>query len=189
VIGSWASFSCRQKIIPQSPDFVAYGWELVRDGLYAEALPQFREGVALDPSNADAHNGMGWCYGKLHVADSSALHYTDGIGLGDTSIVRIELRAGRSFAYLALGEYDSVVVDARQVVQLVPNWIFRRDSSITVSNVIVTGAAGFYATGRFDSSLVWVQRLEPTFSVDVSTLPGQAELAAKLEELAGDLIP
>ena len=178
---------CRDRIEPETPDYVEYGWELMAEGSYRDAIVQFEDGRHLDDEYADGWNGLGWAYARLGVADTSELCFTGGVDLEDTSSVGTELLAGRSFAWLALGSFSNAVSDADSALDLEPEWVFSRDDSVTYKHLILTAATGFYGLGEFDSSLVWVQKLDASFSADVASLSGRSKLAAKLEDLKDDL--
>ena len=176
--------ACRDKLVPDTPDFTEYGWELWIQGEYAEALEQFREGLAIDPTYADTWNGLGWTYIELSIPDTSEINFTQATILGDTTEVGTEVLAGRAFARLALGEFTTAVTDAKDALGLTPLWIFQRDISLTYEDLMLTVATGFYGLAEFDSSLVWVKKLDPTFNANVSTLVGRSALAAQLQDLA-----
>ena len=177
------SAACREELKPDPTDYVEYGWELAAEGEYQAAIEEFGEGIILAPNLADGYNGLGWVYGKLDSLDKSAEQFGVGVNLGDTTIVHTELLAGLSFVDLALGDFGEAVTQGRKAYLRTPDWIFRRDSTITYQDVIVTVAVGHYSLGAFDSSLVWVKRLVAEFDADVATRVGRSELAAKLEDL------
>ncbi len=181
---------CRDRVEPETPDYVEYGWELMADSLYRAAIVQFEAGTELESSYADGWNGLGWAYAREGVADTSAEHFTDGVDLEDTSIVGTEILAGRSFARLALAlrkeQFADVVDDAKEALERTPTWEFRRDPAVTYRHLYLTAATAFYGQGKFDSCLVWVQKLDETFPAD-TTLSGRSQLAAKLEDLRGGL--
>lgn len=182
---------CRDLIEPETPDYVEYGWELMADSLYRAAIVQFEEGKELDPEYADGWNGLGWAYARLGAADTSNQRFITAATKSDTSdttavAVATEILAGRSFARLALGQFSGAVSDVKGALALTSNWAFRRDNTVTYEHLYLTAATGFYGLGEFDSSLVWVQKLDETFSVD-TTLSGRSKLAAKLEALKGGL--
>lgn len=178
---------CRDLIEPETPDYVEYGWELMADSLYRAAIVQFEDGKELDPEYADGWNGLGWAFARLGSADTSAERFTTAATKSDTSIVGTEVLAGRSFARLALGQFSGAVSDAKGALYLTPDWEFRRDPTVTYEHLYLTAATGFYGLGEFDSCLVWVRKLDNTFSTDVTTLSGRYRLAAKLEALKGGL--
>jgi len=178
---------CRTLVEPETPDYVLYGWELMADTSYRAAIDQFETGTELDPSYADGWNGLGWAYARLGAADTSELRFTTAATKSDTTIVGTEILAGRSFARLALGQFSLAVGDAKGALALTPDWIFRRDITVTYQHLYLTAATGFYGQGKFDSCLVWVKRLDSSFGADVATLSGRSRLAAKLEALKSGL--
>ena len=181
------SSACRDKIIPETPDYVEYGWELMADSTYQAAIEQFQAGVDLDPTYADGWNGLGWAYSKLGDAVPSAEQFTTAINKQDTSIVATEAWAGRSFAKLALGEFITTVSDAKEALALTPDWIFRRNPTITSDHVTLTAATAFYGLAEYDSCLVWIMKLDITFFTNVNTLAGRSRLAVRLESLKSEI--
>lgn len=180
---------CREPVYPDAPDYVEYGWELWTEGSYRAAIAQFDTAASqeLDPDYADAWNGLGWSYARLGAADTSADKFTVGVNLSDTSIVGTEILAGRSFTRLALGQFSGAVSDAKGALNLASEWIFQRDPDVTYEHLTLTVATGFYGLGAFDSCLVWVRKLDDTFSTNVTTLSGRSRLADKLEALEEEL--
>ncbi len=179
----WAlTFGCRERIEPESPDFVEHGWELMAEQDYRGAIPQFEEGT-LDATYADAWNGLGWAYAKLGSADTSAGYFITAEAKGDTSVVGTEILAGLAFSKLALGEFEDAVTNGMGALDRTPGWIFRHDTNIYFDHLTLAVATGYYGWGKFDSSLVWVQQLDPTYDADLTTLQGRYDLAAKLEEI------
>ena len=184
---------CRTPVEPETPDYVEYGWELMADTSYRAAIVQFETGTELNPSYADGWNGLGWAYARLGAADTSNLRFTTAVTKSDTSSdttavdVVTEILAGRSFARLALGQFSDAVSDAKGALSFASDWVFRRDSTVTYRHLYLTAATGFYGQGEFDSCLVWVRKLDNTFSVNDTTLSGRSRLAAKLEALKSGL--
>jgi tetratricopeptide (TPR) repeat protein len=187
VIMVLVSGGCRPRVEPETPDYVEYGWELMAEESYREAVIQFEEGIDIDDTYADGHNGLGWAYVKIGAADTSARKFTDGIDMSDTTIVGTELLAGRSFARLALGQFSGAVSDAKAALVLTSDWEFRRDLTVTHDDLTFTVATGFYGLGEFDSSLVWVRKLNSDFTANVATMSGRSRLAAELEELEAEV--
>ena len=177
------SAACREELKPDPADYVEYGWELAAEGEYEAAIEEFGEGITLAPDLADGYNGLGWVYGKLDSLDKSVEKFGVGVNLDDTTIVATELLAGLSFVDLAVGDFAEAVTQGRKAYVRTPKWAFRRDSTITYKDVIITVAVGHYSLGAFDSCLVWVQRLDTAFDADVSTRVGRSLLAEKLDLL------
>ncbi|MFB0515654.1 MAG: hypothetical protein ACETWG_03510 [Candidatus Neomarinimicrobiota bacterium] len=175
--------ACQVEMEPEAPDYVEEGWQLLAERQYRAAIGQFSEGTAVLPEYADGWNGLGWAYGKLSIADTSVVNFDIGGGLSDPTIIGVEILAGRSFSNLALGEFSDAVADAKKALSRAPIWVFRRDPTLSYRHLVHTVATGFFGLAEFDSCLVWVQRLDNTFTVDVTSLSGRSKLAAKLEAL------
>ena len=187
----WAvTFGCRERIEPESPDYVEHGWELMAEQGYRGAIPQFEEGATIDPLYADAFNGLGWAYAKLGSADTSAENFATGADLGDTTVVGTEILAGLAFSQLALGEFVVAVDSGKAALSRDKFWEFEHDATLNYLHLRLTIATGFYGLGEFDSSLVWVKRINVTYNnTDLETLSGRYDLAVELEELRENLNP
>lgn len=187
VLGSmlFASLGCREKLTPETPDYVEYGWELLLEEEYREAIEQFDVGISGDEGAryADGWNGLGWAYARLGSADTSKTNFTRGIALDDTTDTGTEVLAGRAFVNLALAEHAGAVSDAKAALALNAAWTFSRDPTLTYEHLILTTATAFYGLTEFDSCYVWIRKLEPEFALSSpGSLAGRAALAAKLEE-------
>jgi len=188
VLGSmlFASLGCREKLTPETPDYVEYGWDLMLEENYREAIVQFEVAVSLDEGPtfyADSWNGLGWAYARLGSADTSKTNFTRGIALDDTTDTGTEVLAGRAFVNLALAEHAEAVSDAKAALVLDAAWTFSRDQALTYEHLILTAATAFYGLAEFDSCYAWIRKLEPEFALSSpGSLPGRAALADKLEE-------
>lgn len=176
--------ACREQLIPKTPDFTEYGWDLWVQGKYLEGIDQFNEALALDESYADTWNGLGWSFIELGMPDSSDIKFTRGFEQNDTSEVETEMLSGRAFARLANANFTLAIGDAKDALTRTPAWIFKRAPALTYEDLQLTVATGFFGLAEFDSSLVWAQKLDPTFVADMSTLAGRSKLADKLQNLA-----
>lgn len=174
---------CRERLEAESPDYVEYGWERMAVQDYRGAIPHFEDGAELDLTYTDAWNGLGWAYAKLSSADTSVGNFITAAALTDTTIVRTEVLAGLAFGKLALGEFADAVTNGQTALTRTPNWVFEHDVTIFYDNLTLTVATGFFGLAEFDSSLIWVQKLDPTYTTDVNALPGRFDLAAKIEDL------
>ena len=69
-------------------------------------------------------------------------------------------------------------------LELSPAWSFEARPDLDRDDLIVLRAENYFALGDFAASLAEVQSLVEGFTADVGTPQGQAELAAKIEELS-----
>jgi len=87
----------------QSPDY-AQAAKLVEAGDYAGAIPLLRKSVDADPTNADAHNLLGFSHRKLGDVEMALAHYGTALELEP------EHRGANEYLgelYLELGRLDA----------------------------------------------------------------------------------
>ncbi len=184
----WAvTFGCRERVEPETPDYVKHGWELMAEQDYSGAIPHFEEGTVLDIEYADAWNGLGWAYAKLDSAEASAENFVTGAGLGDSTVVGTEILAGLAFSKLALGEFVVAVDSGKAALSREKFWEFEHDATLNYLHLRLTIATGFFGVGEFDSSLVWVKLIDGTYNNTLTTLSERYDLAVKLEDLRENL--
>ncbi|MFC1481583.1 hypothetical protein ACFL6E_05000 [Candidatus Neomarinimicrobiota bacterium] len=172
---------CRKEVLPDAVDYVDYGWLRMAELDYRGAIENFNLGVAEDPTYSDARNGLGWAYIKLNEADSASINFD--LAIIDTSVVGTEIYAGRAFSKLALDEYAAAVTNGRTALARNALWVFEHDPTILYEHLNLVVAIGFFGQAKYDSCLVWIQKFESTFMVDVTLTAAPAELADKLAEL------
>ncbi|NQV13901.1 hypothetical protein HQ531_00480 [bacterium] len=175
--------ACREKIEPETDDFVEYGWTLYADRDFRGALDQFDTGMAMDSLYIDGYNGSGWCYVELNAPDSAFGYFHSGLEFitDDSSRVYFELLAGRALTYHVLEQYQLAIDDGERLYENNPVFEFRHNWRINYVDIIVMVAASYYAEGDFLSALTWVQYYDEDFSVDVSTNKGRSDLIEKIE--------
>ena len=97
--------------------------------------------------------------------------------------IRFEMLAGLALSYHAVGDYTRAISKGTELYGFQPIFEFTYDLRINYVDIVVLVAASHYAQGSFSEALIWVQKLEADFSVDVSTTEGRAELIIKIEAL------
>ncbi len=161
-------------------EYVNEGWQAYAAKNYSSALSSFTQALQLDGAMVDAHNGAGWSNGKLNNMTAAATQFDAGLA-GDTT--NLQIKAGLAFVLSAQKDYASSILRARQVLQADSNWVFGRDLSVSAADLHLLLAADYFATADFQSSLTELQKIEPTFVVNVSTVIGRLALADEIERL------
>jgi TolB-like protein len=90
---------------------------------FQEAVAEHERALALDPSNADAADSLGWDYGR-HGEFDKGLEYFDKAILGsphDPSLVHFY--GGKAWANFGLKRYDQAIEWARQAIAVNPNYV------------------------------------------------------------------
>lgn len=177
--------ACRKAYEVTGEDLSEYGWDFYISGNYEEARRWFIESVEERPGYSDGWNGAGWSLGKLDSVSKSLSYYRTGLYVTDTlDTVYREILSGMTFAFHALGSWDSCLIRGEELLERDNAWVFTRDSGLSYRSILVTLASATFNQGNFDSSLDYIQHLEPAFNPDLSTQEGVGTLAAKIEALS-----
>jgi tetratricopeptide (TPR) repeat protein len=174
---------CRERIEPEADDFVEYGWTLYVERDFQGAYAEFQEGLGMDSLYIDGYNGSGWCYVEFNHADTATAFFNSGLEYitEDSSQIYYELLAGRAFSAQVLGDYQTAIDDGALVYAGRPVFEFTHDWRINYVDIVALVAASHYALGEFSAALGWVQKLDSSFSVDINTNKGRADLIKKIE--------
>ncbi|MGC9513574.1 MAG: tetratricopeptide repeat protein [Fidelibacterota bacterium] len=176
--------ACRKAYEVTGEDLSEYGWDYYAAGNYVEARRWFIESVEERPGYSDGWNGAGWSLGKLDSVSESISYYRTGLYVTHTDdTVYAEILAGMTFAFHALGQWDSCLVRGEEVLYRDSSWVFSRERDITYQTIYVTLASAAFNQGHFDRSLEYIRHLEPAFNPDLSTQEGIGSLADKIETL------
>ncbi len=176
---------CRERIEPEADDFVEYAWTLYAERDFRSAHAEFQEGLDMDSLYIDGYNGSGWCFVEFNSPDTAITYFSEGLDYltVDSSQVRFEMLAGLALSYQVIGDYSRAITRATELYTFRPVFEFSHDWRINYSDIIILLAASQYAQSNFSAALTWVQKLDETFSVDVSTYKGRADLIKKIEAL------
>ncbi len=175
---------CRKAYVPTGPDYADYGWTFYDAGNYQDARTWFREAVDTDSLYVDGFNGLGWSLGAMDSMSAAFTAFGEGLVIGDTTDYYPDLLAGRIFTAHALGLYDSAAVLSDVFLRLDSHWIFPHDENLTASDVVVVLAASYFSLQNYSQALTLIQRLDPTFTADVTTQAGISTLSLKIESLS-----
>ena len=139
----------------------------------------------MDSLYIDGYNGAGWCCVRFNQPDSAIFYFSRGLDYiqVDSSQVRFEMLAGLTMSYHVIGDYTRTITKGNELYTFRPFFEFTHDWKINYRDVILVVSASHYALGEYAQSLIWVQKLDDTFSVDVSSNVGRADLIKKIEAL------
>ena len=161
------------------------GWNFFESGEYHSADSLFSLSIPLSGLNAESFNGRGWSKGRLGNSDGAIDDFISGIiieFLTDDS-TNIEMRAGIAFAYNAAERFEESIVYALDIVEKDTVWTFPHDTSVTTNDLLLLLAINYFNIADFDSSLFYVQILNPSFEADISIPEGRSELFSEIERL------
>ncbi len=156
------------------------GWLHFQSQEYDSALSKFSRARVKNPTAAAPHTGLGWTYMMMNELDKADFHFREA-----TSQFEVDIHAYAGWAFLknALQEFAESNLRVDQTVSLDSNWTFPYGLSLDVLDLWLLKAENFFLLGDFAASLKEVQKINPYFSVDISTTEGQIALAAEIERL------
>ena len=165
-----------------SPASVEKAWTYYENSEYERARREFSDVVASEPMNAEAYNGLGWCYGIMGELTIAIDDFDIAIE-GDSLLV--DPYAGLAFCYSDV-PLDSEAINAASILVAKDSlYQFGHNSDITVSDVRFIKAKSLCNIGDFAGALSEVKKLDPSFDCDITTPSGRKELLNELEKLRG----
>jgi len=180
----FALTACRKAYEVTGEDYSEYGWDYYMAGDYVEARRWFMESVTDRPGYSDGWNGSGWTLGKMDSVANSLNYFRQGLYVTDTLEIEYpQILAGMTFAFHALGQWDSCLSRGYELLDRDSTWVFNRYSGLTHESIRISMASAVFNKGDFEQALAILQYLDTTFQPDLSTQLGIAQLAAKIEEL------
>ncbi|MCA9732007.1 MAG: hypothetical protein H6696_19575 [Deferribacteres bacterium] len=162
-------------------ELIAQGWQAFAEKNYSNALEKFEEAESVDASSSEAYSGIGWAYLMLDSLTKAEENFATG---SQKTLPGANLNAGWAFALHLLHNYDASIENGLIVLQKDPEWKFENGTSLNKNSVVLLLATNYFLTGNFSQSLVYIQKLNPIFTVDVFTAAGRASLSQELERLS-----
>jgi len=158
----------------------AAGWSAFEVGDYVRARERFEEALDLDGRFADAYNGLGWSLAKLDDLDEALANFQTAMDEGPSLIDPL---AGRAIVFSDSEDSEEAVTTASLLLAADPDYVFAHDASVSAADIRMVKAKAHCNLGEFAEALYEVQRIEPSFYVDISTTEGRRMLLEKIEEL------
>ncbi|NIM97070.1 MAG: tetratricopeptide repeat protein [candidate division Zixibacteria bacterium] len=168
------------KITPEQ--LTQQGWAKFEASDFGDACGDFGAAIDLDPDYEPAYLGLGWAELRLSnagMAENAFITYLSKISGSDD-----DATAGLAFAYDAQEKYGDAIEKAEQLLSANPSWSFTHDPGVNHLDVALVLAEAYYQTAEYSQSLSIVQEyFDASFSPDLGTDEGRAQLADKLQEL------
>ena len=167
------------------------GWGLYEIGQYNEALSKFSSAIKLNPSHADAYNGLGWTHFALHNISQSAVQFKNAYEKSSQNIdilVGYTLISYESNNYstnngslkwgLQAVEIDSVSFDMDGV-----DYIFSHNSKVTAREFRKMMALSYFYNGEFDESYEELVKYLNGDSLNTASASFPSELLKELDRV------
>jgi tetratricopeptide (TPR) repeat protein len=164
------------------PATVERAWGYYEDGEYDKAILEFEDVIDAEPDNAEAYNGLGWCYGIIGSLSTSIAYFDTALQV-QSSLV--DPYAGLTFSYSDIPDDANAIISATTLIQRDSLYFFGHDNDITWHDVRLVRAKSSCNLGDFASALADVRVLNSSFNCDVSTPEGRRALLQEIERLRG----
>lgn len=156
------------------------GWENYANNEFEQSLDFFNEMINRNTRLSEANNGLGWSYAKLDSLSKSLKYFDEALARNPSNQTKDDCLAGKCFVKDAQNQAQNCLDYSLEISN---SWQFEYDQNLNYDDIIVLRATSFYSLANFSSSLIEIQKLEPDFQVDVSTVEGRISLAEKIESL------
>jgi len=163
---------------------LALAWQYFGEGSYQDAIDGFNELIDDEVFLAESYSGLGWSYSRDGQLNNAWSSFNTGLTNTPSEDIEEDIYAGSSFTLEAQELYNDALTNSGQVGN---SWQFDHDAELSYDDIVLLRAICYYALTDFPNSLLEVQILAPDFDCDVQTEEGRAALAAKIEELRGEV--
>ncbi len=146
-------------------------------GDYEDALSAY---AGLIPTEGSvARVGAGWCELQLNDYVSASDYFSEA---SDDSLV--DGYAGWAFSLWAQNNPGEVIAKIDWVLARAPQYVFTLDERIGANQLIWIQASCYLQLGNHVQCLLWIQKLDPAFSIDVNDVQNSPNLLLlKLQSL------
>lgn len=100
-----------------------YGYTLQSAKRYADSIPAFEKALAVDPSNAGAHQNIGWSHEQLGGPDKAIAAYEQGVRAFPD---HVSLRRNLAQTLMGQGRYRDARVHLEHAARLKPEHVYVR---------------------------------------------------------------
>lgn len=170
------------RIIPPGDDPVDVAWDAFETGDYADARDQFLAILAENPTDAEAMNGVGWCYARLDALPDAETWFTACIAAAPSNP---EPRAGLAAVGLAREDWAAAIANADAALGLAPQFEFSYDSSITWEDLRLIIAQASFVLNDYPRAIAEIDSLGGA-QLDPGSENLASEILAELEALGAN---
>ena len=180
-IAGWLAISCSEKTESVTyADDIADGADALSSLQYAEAITFFNAAIEKNPDRPEAYAGLGWAYLRMDNIDSSASAFALGITKESPGA---DMYAGYAFLLNTDKEYAASNTRVATALSLSAQWTLTYGLGLDYKDLYLLKAENHFALGEYTQSLNAVKVIESSFSANVATAEGIAQLANKIESL------
>jgi tetratricopeptide (TPR) repeat protein len=161
---------------------VRAGWEEFENLNYDSALVHFENAIVLRSDGVDAYTGAGWCYFRMMDLENARTQWNVPLTNqyeGDVD----NIYSGLGFLSMAQQNWLQATERFEWLVENNSSYSFAHEPGLDLLDVIWGLAQSYLMLGEFETSLDWVQLIEPNFETDLNTAEGRDALARMIQEI------
>ncbi len=169
------------------------GWNLYKEGKYAEAISKFDQAKKRDPNYPDCYNGIGWTEFSLHNISRANENFNHALNLDSTLI---NVNVGSAITLFENNQYieslnsinraiteDSTMFDMSGLPGIA-EFAFEHDPQVTSKEVRIFMALDYYYLGNFSECyLILKKYLNPQLLLNENSPAFIENLYRELEKL------
>ncbi|MFC1558304.1 tetratricopeptide repeat protein [candidate division KSB1 bacterium] len=170
---------------------VKEGWDLYEIGQYNGALSKFTSAIKLNPSHADAYNGLGWTHFALHNINQSIAQFKNAY---EKSSQNVDILVGYTLLSYESNNYSTNNGSLKWGLQVVGidsvsfdmdgvDYIFSHNSRVTAREFRKIMALSYFYNGEFDESYEELIKYLNGDSLNVASASFPSELLKELDRV------
>lgn len=169
---------------PQDPvTLTRQGWTAYETLDWELAADLFQQAIDAGATSTEAFSGAGWTAFQRggHNAEARSF-WTEGLD-GKTGAVN-DIHMGLAVLSMLESDFSGAVDHFTLVIDSNPSYRFIHQEGINYEDIYLGLAQSYFNLSDYENALTNVQVLNPTFTADISTSEGLAELSQEIDRLS-----
>lgn len=175
-------------IIPIENDYdleIARGWLKFGSDDFKSSLSAFLKASEINPLDARAYIGLGWCYAMSDELDNAIVNF-------DCAITREadspDGYAGKTFVLMAKNKYEETIETAFKAITLGnESYIFSQIPDVNSHSLRLLIAECYYAIGNYAEAMIQVDIIKPYNKIDRNSRNFKQDLLGELEKIKSEI--
>jgi len=169
---------------PQDPVVLTReGWTAYEALDWSQAADLFQQAIDAGATSTEAYSGAGWTAFQRGGHNQEARDFWDE-GLNDHTGAVYDIHMGLGSLDMLEGDFSGAVDNYTSVIDANPSYRFIHQEGINYEDIYLGLAQAYFNLGEYQNALTNVQVLNPTFTADINTSEGLAELSQEIDRLS-----
>ncbi|MFH0992355.1 MAG: hypothetical protein V1799_20335 [bacterium] len=146
-------------------EYLMRAWKEFESKRYDAASLLFTDAInsaTTDSVKADGYSGRGWSALLSRKLSNALSDYDKALNISQApEPVKIDAKAGRSYAQFAAKDFSGTIASASEVLRLRSSYTFSHASAVTATQVRLLLAQSYFATGQYYQAAQQLDILNP----------------------------